>query len=152
AERLEWEREWDGLKKMREWLIANSLASGDELDTIEHDAKESVRDGRQNAWESYLQPIRNQIAKAVELINDVASKHPSAGNELKGLSNELSGIREPLRRDVMRIINLAIDAAGESDTAYWLKDYYNDLLKENESLFNSHLYNEGPKSALKIEE
>jgi hypothetical protein len=33
---------------------------------------------------------------------------------------------------------------------FGLTDYYNDLLKENKQLYNSHLYNEG-KSALKVE-
>src|SRR5687767_9634420 len=31
-------------------------------------------------------------------------------------------------------------------------DFYHDLLKENAELYNSHLYNEGPKSALAVEE
>ena len=30
-ERLEWEREWDGIKKMKEWIIENALAGEDEL-------------------------------------------------------------------------------------------------------------------------
>ena len=38
-ERLEWEREWDGIKKMREWIIENALADEDELDEIEREAK-----------------------------------------------------------------------------------------------------------------
>ncbi|HYO22862.1 MAG TPA: transketolase C-terminal domain-containing protein, partial [Flavisolibacter sp.] len=36
--------------------------------------------------------------------------------------------------------------------AFWLRDYYNELLKEAGDLYNSHLYNEGPKSALKVDE
>ena len=30
-ERLEWEREWDGLKKMREWIIENALSDEEEV-------------------------------------------------------------------------------------------------------------------------
>jgi TPP-dependent pyruvate/acetoin dehydrogenase alpha subunit len=33
-ERLEWEREWDCLKKMREWITANGIATDEELNTI----------------------------------------------------------------------------------------------------------------------
>jgi len=32
------------------------------------------------------------------------------------------------------------------------KDFYNDLLNENKNIYNSYLYNEGPKSALKVKE
>ena len=151
-ERLEWEREWDGLKKMREWIIANSLATSEELDTLETNAKSLVRQEKQTAWNNYLHPIKNQVAKAVDLITDLATKPGNKANDLNALSKELSTLREPLRRDVMRIINAALDCVGNNDSAFWLKDYYNDLLKENKSFFSSHLYNEGPKSALKVKE
>ncbi|MBO9684124.1 MAG: transketolase [Flavisolibacter sp.] len=152
AERLDWEREWDANKKMREWVLANMLADEDEIDHIEREAKEYVRKAKQDAWEDFLSPIKQQVNKAVELIHDVASKIPDRSNELNRLAKEISSIREPLRRDVMRILNAAIDLAGNNDAAYWLKDYYSDLKKENKALFNTHLYNEGPASALNVQE
>ena len=149
-ERLEWEREWDGLKKMREWVIANALADEHELNTIEEEAKNLVRKEKQAAWETYLSPIKEQVAKTLDLINAAAAKTNDL--QLQSLSKELSSIREPLRRDVIRILDAALDVLGSSDAAYWLKDYYNDLVAESKSLFNSHLYNEGPKSALNVKE
>ncbi|RYZ26268.1 MAG: transketolase, partial [Chitinophagaceae bacterium] len=150
-ERLEWEREWDGIKKMREWILANALAVGEELETIEHEAKEQVRDEKNHAWEIYLSPIKITVTKTVTLLEDVAAKIASAQTEIATLKNELASIREPLRRDVMRIIGAALNAAGTHEAAYWLRDHYNDLLKESKELYNSLLYNEGQKSALKIE-
>ena len=152
AERLEWEREWDGNKKMREWILANMLADEEEIDAIEREAKEYVRKAKQDAWQDFMNPIRQQVSKVVDLINDVALKITDHADGLHRLAKELSSNREPLRRDVMRILNAAIDIAGSNDAAYWLKDYYSDLQKENSALFNSHLYNEGPASALKVEE
>src|SRR5690349_1119737 len=38
-ERLEWERDWDGIKKMKEWIIDNALTSEEELNDIETEAK-----------------------------------------------------------------------------------------------------------------
>ncbi len=150
-ERLEWERKWDCMRKMREWLIANLLANEEELEAIEKEAKESVRASRIHAWEAYLQPIKNQVSRAVDLIGDAATKLPDHANKLLSLSKELSSHKEPLRRDVMKALHAVLELIGNHDAAYWLKDYYNDLLKESKELFNSHLYNEGPKSALKIE-
>ncbi len=152
ADRLAWEREWDCLRKMREWLLANALADEEELDDLEREAKEHVRQSRSAAWDGYLSPIKAQVAKAVELMTDVAAKVPSSANELNALIKEASSIREPLRRDVMRILNAALTAAGDNDAAYWLNDFYNDLLNEAKALYNSHLYNQGPKSALKVAE
>ncbi|HEX5653079.1 MAG TPA: thiamine pyrophosphate-dependent enzyme [Chitinophagaceae bacterium] len=150
TERLEWEREWDGIKKMREWIITNMLATEDELDDMEALAKEHVRQSRLAAWEKYLAPIKNQVTKSVDLIHNMAASLPEKAAALTKLATGLSISREPLRRDVLKTLNASIDLAGDHDAAFWTRDYYNDLLKENESLYNSYLYNEGPKSPLRV--
>jgi pyruvate/2-oxoglutarate/acetoin dehydrogenase E1 component/TPP-dependent pyruvate/acetoin dehydrogenase alpha subunit len=152
AERLQWEREWDGLPKMREWILANALATSDELEELELGTKDQVRQERDSAWEDYIQPIKKQVARVTELLGDLASKLPAHQQGLSALSKELSSLRDPLRRDVMRVLATALDLAGRNDQTYWLNDFYQDLKKENASLFNTYLYNEGPKSALKVSE
>lgn len=149
-DRLDWEREWDGAKKMREWIIANALGSEEEVNAIETQVKDEVRNSKAQAWETYLQPIKNMVTKTAELINDVAAHVGDSANELKALSKELASVREPLRRDVMRVLNATLDILGNNESAFSLKNYYSNLKKETTSLYNSHLYNEGPKSALNI--
>ncbi|MBD0331621.1 MAG: transketolase, partial [Chitinophagaceae bacterium] len=151
-ERLEWERQWDGILKMREWILANALSDEEELNQIETDAKEFTRESKNRAWEKFITPIKAQVSKAAELIDDVASKLLGKRDGLHQLVQELSSTREPLRRDVMHTLDAALTIANGDDAAFWLRNYYNDLKKENRSLYNSHLYNEGEKSALKIPE
>ncbi|MBI5856631.1 MAG: transketolase [Sphingobacteriales bacterium] len=158
-ERLEWERDWDGIKKMKEWIIANALASEDELNKVAEDAKEHVRQSKAAAWEKFQAPIKNQVARATDLLNTMAGSLPAGkagllqqSEALKKLASDLSTNREPLRRDVLKTLNAAINLAGDADVAYWTKDYYKDLQEENKKLYNTHLYNEGPKSALKVKE
>jgi pyruvate/2-oxoglutarate/acetoin dehydrogenase E1 component/TPP-dependent pyruvate/acetoin dehydrogenase alpha subunit len=152
AERLQWEREWDGIKKMREWMIANMLATRDEMDSLEAEAKNHVREEKAKAWESYLAPIKAQVAKTTELIENLSNALPEKSGELQKLSGELAANREPQRRDVMKTLNAAIDIAGNSVAVSQATEYYNYLLKESETLYNSHLYNEGPKSTLHVTE
>ena len=152
AERLEWEREWDCIRKMREWIIANALADDEELNKIEENAKEHARQSKAKAWEQFLLPIKNQVTKAVDLINNLATGLPEKSEQLQKLSSELLSFREPLRRDVLKTLNDALDIAADSDASFWLKDFYNDLLEENKKLYNTCLYNEGPKSALNVKE
>jgi pyruvate/2-oxoglutarate/acetoin dehydrogenase E1 component/TPP-dependent pyruvate/acetoin dehydrogenase alpha subunit len=149
-ERLEWEREWDCIRKMKEWLIENSLASEEELSHIQSEAKNEVRQGKNAAWEKYQAPIKAQAARSIELINALGNSIPEKATAFRKLSVELSANREPLRREVMRTLNAAIMLAGNNDAAFWIKDFYKDLQEENTRLFNTHLYNEGPKSALKV--
>ncbi|HYM92992.1 MAG TPA: thiamine pyrophosphate-dependent enzyme [Chitinophagaceae bacterium] len=151
-ERLEWEKEWDGIRKMKEWIMGNSLANEEELNAAEENAKEHVRDSRSRAWEEFITPIKKQVAKVNDLISNLATAIPQQADALNKIALELSSVRDPLRRDVLKALNTALGISGNSDSAYWTKDYYNDLLAENKKLYNSFLYNEGPKSALKVEE
>jgi len=142
-ERLEWERQWDAARKMREWILSNMLASEEELTEVELAAKEQVREERIAAWESYLEPIRQQVNRTVDLVNDAARKLNDPA--MQALATELGSIREPLRRDVMRITHAALNIIGSREEGFWLRDWYAELKKENEQLYNTHLYNEGPK-------
>ncbi|MBS1509925.1 MAG: transketolase [Bacteroidetes bacterium] len=144
-ERLEWEKEWDCIKQMREWIVENTLATEDELNDIHDEAREYVKTGKQKAWEKYISPIQQQAAKAITLMIEA-----DAGNaELGAIVNELKANREPMRRDVMKALGKAIDVLKASN-AVAIKNYYDSLLQESEQLYNSYLYNEGPKSALNV--
>lgn len=151
-ERLEWEREWDGIKKMKEWIIANALAEENELDEIIEKAKEYVRESKASAWAKFITPVKKQVARATDLIHAMANALPEHTTELQKIAIEISANREPLRRDVLKALNHALNIAGSADAAYWTKDYYNDLLQENKKLYNTHLYNEGARSALNVHE
>jgi pyruvate/2-oxoglutarate/acetoin dehydrogenase E1 component/TPP-dependent pyruvate/acetoin dehydrogenase alpha subunit len=148
-ERLQWEKEWDCLKKFREWIIANGLASEEELSEIEIAAKEYVRTSKAKAWENCHLPLKKQVEKVVQFINGVIKQNAAKSDELKKLVSELKTNRESLRRDVMKTLGTALQIVP---AAKEVRQYYNDLKKENKAIFNSYLYNEGPKSALKVAE
>ncbi len=151
-ERLAWEREWDGLKKMREWILENSLSDEDEIEEIERQAKKEVKDSKDDAWQRYLTPIKKQVEKTTDLINTMINGVPDHAAALQKIVSQLALNREPLRRDIMKALYEAIAIAGNNDAAFWTKDYYKDLQAENKELYNSKLYNEGAKSALKVPE
>lgn len=149
-ERLAWEREWDGMKKMREWIIDNALASEEELNEIELAAKDTVRQEKAAAWEAFITPIRAQVAEAAALIDGLISNGADTEGSLLAVKNGLTALREPLRRDVMKALHESILIAGDSPAAHDIKTYHRALQQENKELFNSALYNEGPKSALNV--
>jgi len=143
-ERLEWEKKWDCIKKMKEWILANALAEEDELEHIEMEAKVFVRESKKNALEKYTTPIKEQLDKTVELLNG----SNSSNTEIKKIIQELSHNREPQRRDVMKALAMAIELTGNSS----VRKYHDELSTINYDLFNTCLYNEGPRSALKVTE
>lgn len=150
SERLQWEKEWDGKKQMRDWILANSLADEDELNEIENHARHFVKTSKQHAWHKYITPIKNQVTETVKLLEKYASSLENK-QEVQKYIKELSSLREPLRRDVMITLASVIDIASPKHDIAELKDFYEELKQKNKEIFNSHLYNEGPKSALKVE-
>ena len=141
-DRLEWEKKWDCIKQMKEWMIANLLADENELEDIELQAKEHVRESRKKAFEKYIDPIKELVKKVVEMLRSLEVEKP----EIKKISDELAANREPQRRDVMKALATALNFTNDKN----INQYHSQLSIINSQLFNSQLYNEGPKSALKV--
>lgn len=147
-ERLEWERQWDCIKKLKEWIIQNTLASEEELNEIETEAKEAVRDSKNKAWEKYLLPVKEQVNTCVQLFNNLIADGTDVNGIIKKMVAYLSSNREPQRRDIMKALATALDETGNAE----LSAYYNSLREKNKTLYNSYLYLDGAKSVLKVPE
>jgi pyruvate/2-oxoglutarate/acetoin dehydrogenase E1 component/TPP-dependent pyruvate/acetoin dehydrogenase alpha subunit len=146
AERLEWEKNWDCIKKMREWMLASGLATITELNSVEVEAKEFVKEAKANAWEKFIGPIKKQAEQAVQIVNGLQVLSPA----VQQIAAELSNNKEPLRRDVLKALALVSDAAVGVKGVEKVKAYAAQLKNEAAGLFNTYLYNEGPKSALRV--
>ncbi len=152
-ERLAWEKEWDCLRQMRQWILANSLAEEQELNDIEMQAKLFVKESKQRAWEKFLAPVQQQAAACVPRLRALAAELPESGAaEVQKIATELEQHKEPLRREVMKALATALDIAGAVPAARSLQEHYAQLMAENRRLYNSYLYNEGSRSALRVPE
>jgi pyruvate/2-oxoglutarate/acetoin dehydrogenase E1 component/TPP-dependent pyruvate/acetoin dehydrogenase alpha subunit len=151
-ERLEWERTWDCLKKMKEWMLENALATENELNEIETEAKEFVRSCKINAWQEYQNPIKEQVTRANNLLVSLMGAVPDSLETLQQLQRELLANKEPNRRDVMRCLHQAMVAVGKNEASSALQNYYDNLKEEGKSLYNSYLYNSGHKNILNVVE
>ncbi|MFM2138937.1 MAG: hypothetical protein RJA57_1244 [Bacteroidota bacterium] len=151
-ERLQWEREWDGILKMREWMVSNALATDAELDQVSEAAREEVRQARRDAWDKFIAPIRAQVLRVKELSQPLAGALPEKAHAIEQAVAALQAIREPLRRDVLKTLHTLVRLTGTHDAAFWLRDYYQELRKEGNDQYNTHLYQEGPRSALAVTE
>lgn len=147
-ERLEWERAWDANKKMREWILENALATDDELEEIEVQAKDFVKQSRIRAWDKYSAPIRQLVNKAGALLETLIAAGDNNG-KLTALKNELVTSREPQRKDILRTLHTAAAIGGAQ--AKELRDMYQQLRDEGLKRYGAHLYSESPASPLKIQ-
>jgi pyruvate/2-oxoglutarate/acetoin dehydrogenase E1 component len=149
-ERLAWEREWDGNKKMREWILENTLASEEELEDIETAAKDMVRVSKQKAWENYILPGKQLVAQCLEFLNGLIAQGVDTTGEIAAAKNTLVANREPLLKDALQALHKTIQAAGHAPQVAEAKDLYKQLRKEGYDCYGSHLYDESPKSPLKV--
>jgi len=145
-ERLEWERAWDAMKKMKEWIIENALGTAEELEEIHTRAKELVRNSKNSAWEKCMAPILEQVRHAVTGIQELITAVPEKREKLEPFVRQLTAIREPNRRDVMHGIYQVLLHSDNHPASASLQAYYQELKRENVRLYNTHLYQEGPKN------
>jgi pyruvate/2-oxoglutarate/acetoin dehydrogenase E1 component/TPP-dependent pyruvate/acetoin dehydrogenase alpha subunit len=102
-ERLEWEAEYDCVKKFREWIVAEGIAAAETLDRFEEEDRRAVEEARKRAWEGYIAPILRDRSEAAALIAAVGQGSAQA-NEITPIKDRLLAIPIPFRRDIMTAI------------------------------------------------
>jgi pyruvate/2-oxoglutarate/acetoin dehydrogenase E1 component/TPP-dependent pyruvate/acetoin dehydrogenase alpha subunit len=146
AERLEWERNWDCNKQMRAWLILNELATAESLDLLESEVKQDVRNQKQASWDQYILPIKSKIQAAADLVFSGLQQDAP----LYHLMQELVSNKEPLKRELFRLLNIVLEQMPQHPNAKAIGQLIADYHKEQAPFYSKYLYNEGPKSALNV--
>ena len=153
-ERLNWESENDCLKRFKEWILKNNIASENDLDTIENEAKIQVNIAKKNAWEAYLNPIKNELDHCINLIQNLANENMLAQSELHQIIGNLQSISEPIRKDIgvaiHKALRLSFKHQGQAKNELSLLKQNFDSL--NQERYNSFLHSESNENALKITE
>lgn len=152
AERLEWEKEFDCIAKMGEWIVEKGIASDEELKQIQEEAKKLVREGKKQAWNDFLGQIKQERNEAVQAISSAAIDSPEKAN-IDNLVNELKGLTEPIRKDVMAAVrkSLRLLRNEESEGKTNLLNWYQNASELNADRFNSTLYSQSEHSPLLLE-
>jgi 2-oxoisovalerate dehydrogenase E1 component len=150
AERLKWEDEFDGLKKMRAWILDQRIMSAPELDSAEKADYESVEGFRKAAWDAYLSPILEERNQVLDMMDEIASSSKHA-SELRMLKDRLSALPSVARRDIHSAAHEALrllrDEANPSKEILIQWKFEND--KINLERYGSHLHS---GTALKVDE
>lgn len=150
-DRLQWERDHDCNLKMRQWIVAQNFATDEELIDLETDIKKKVRQGKNKAWQAYLQPHIQERDTLLTLATPLASKS-SKPETFNDILKALKSNREPLRKDIVSASRqmqwLLKQNTSPEKTALqkWLKH----LLSQVNPLYSTHLYSEYPNKATNI--
>ena len=147
-ERLMWETEFDCILKFKNWIIdfdadGSKIATEEELETIQKEAKITVRDSKSAAWKSYCDEIKIDLDKAISLMKSVAFESPNAifvSKEVESLERAM----EPLRKDIFNSARKVLRIVREEKTASRkaLSSWIEQEIEVNKSRYSSHLYSE----------
>lgn len=148
-ERLAWEAEYDCNVQMRKWIIANNIATDDELTEAEKNIKKAVRAGKKAAWDAFISPIIAESKEALTLLEKLAASSPS-GVFIKKLKNDLESLDEPLRRDILSTTRKALRyvVSESSPEKVSLQNWINNYIHKIQPKYSSHLYSESELNAL----
>jgi len=149
--RLEWEKEFDCLGKMREWILERGFAGDAELCKIESDEERFVIEMRDLAWESYRAPIEEERRVFLSLADGVIQTSQNAA-AIRAIAESVKALDIPLRKDLMSAVTSTLLAAKDdppSNTA-GLRDWKREQQERNQRRYGSDLYSESAASALSV--
>jgi len=150
-ERLEWEKETDCIRKMRQYILENAFATEEQLLEIEDAAKLHVQQAKKTAWEKFITPIQAQIEHTRNLIQQIVFEGQTYGEQIAAMSQSLGAIREPLRRDVMKTVHKVLQLAQPSQASDQLRQYYMALKSEADEKYSSVLHSVSNESIQRVE-
>ncbi len=151
-ERLQWESDFDCIKKMREWILSSATASEEELLAIEEQSKKTAREAKNRAWQAFNSPIKQELEEVLKYMDAIAAESINAAF-VKKIKEELLAVIDPVRREILehskRILRIVRAENLASKTP--LLSYLKQSKIENSERYNSYLHSESEASIKHIQ-
>ncbi|MGV8945540.1 MAG: alpha-ketoacid dehydrogenase subunit alpha/beta [Lutibacter sp.] len=163
-ERLIWEKQNDCLAKMRDWIIEFELKDNnnnllrfidteEELIKIEKEAKKEVNQARRDAWNAFLNPVKEEKAKVMQLLENLSAKSHNKPFIIK-LKNDLAAVIDTSRKDILIAARKAIVYVRDekSSEKKQLQNWIVTYLKTEQKSYSSFLYSQSDKKVSHVKE
>jgi len=149
-ERLKWEKEYDCILKMREWILENKLITKTELEKIESDSKDEVRKARSNAKSNSLKETIGNIKSFNKFFDESID---FKNQNISSILNSLNETKEPSKKDLFSSVNkiyreMLLNRRQKSSL---INDWLIKLKEKIQYDYSSHLYSESKYSPENIQ-
>lgn len=157
AARLQWESDFDCIRKMREWMIGFNLATAETLDEMEAEIKKEVLEGKKAAWNAFLDPIKSERDELVSLMNAIGPASPNRVF-IEKQASDLAAIKEPIRKDILVAARKALrivvgeSAHHEKSTHQQLSEWIVGYTEKIQPKFSSHLFSQSDRNVSSVKE
>ncbi|MBM3935658.1 MAG: transketolase [Sphingomonadales bacterium] len=156
-ERLQWEKDQDGLSRMRAWILTQGFAEESTLDRIETEAARRAKEAQNkaylafredlNTWaadtlyslEEWSTAIKTQIASSVGQGSESPGDPVTAAIQQTAIAIDeattaLRSEREPLRRDIMQALRRSIWTAHHQGITNWASELVQQSYRQTQGL------------------
>lgn len=151
-ELLEWYKEYDCLIQFRKLIVMDGAANDKELDQIQEDARNFVRQEQKEAWAAFREDIDMDVKDAVAMLQTLANA--SGENQIANWATELSKTKDAIRKDIITACkrSLRLVRGKNINEAVALSGWLKGLQIRCEKRYSSHLYSQSSQNALQINE
>jgi pyruvate/2-oxoglutarate/acetoin dehydrogenase E1 component len=141
-ERLAWAQEFDCLRQMERFLMAEGAATEEELAAIRKESKKGVRSEQKEAWTSFRKALDADRDSAVAVLEEVDKERADA----------LAARADAGRADMAHAVRMALaSTAGEdSEERRALGAWLDNFDRDNEQRYSATLYSDQSDSALRV--
>jgi 2-oxoisovalerate dehydrogenase E1 component len=145
-ERLRFEKEFDCVGRMRDWVIESGIASESQLEGWEAADKEAVEAARDLAWDAFQAPIRAERNRVVAILRHADSA------EVAEIGESLAEATKVTRSLVISAASTALNhlRGTESPERAELLEFIAAYRQENQERYNSHVYSRSAESPLNV--
>ena len=158
-ERLDWEAEYDGIVKFREWILnylksidgtEQILATEEELNTLDKEAKKEVKDGQKKAWEAFRESIDSIKNKVLKLVEPLAENN----REVESLLENFKKIVSIGKKDIFHLgrQTLLFTLKNNIPQRQLLANLMTELNAVEQDNYSSHLYSQSVWKATSVQE
>lgn len=157
--RLAWEAEFDGLVKFKEWILNYSIeidgkeeviATAEELDAIDEEAKKAAKAGQKTAWENYQKAISELTQSLLPLVENLKGQNA----EVEAYIAQFNKLVSKAKKDIFHLVRKALLATRVTNSAEraQLMQKYNELAAVEKDNYSSHLYSQSQWKAENVQE
>lgn len=160
-DRLKFETEFDCLNKFREWIETYSfqfeeggeeqiIATKEDLDLIESEAKKIVKDGQKKAWEHYQKTISDVRNQALPLVEALANHN----SEVAEFVQSFKALVSVGKKEIFHLVRkaLLVTRSNNTNERQQLKSKFETLFSVEKDNYSSHLYSQSQWKATNVKE
>ena len=156
AERLQWEKDFDCIDKFKAWILdfninGQIIGTEDELNQIQSEAKNTVRDAKNKSWKKFTNDINSDLKEACSLLFELAE----VSEQKVFIHKEREALEkayEPIRKDVFSTVRkvLRLVSKENHEQKKKLSNWINAKLENANDRYSSHLYSQSTSSISNI--